>query len=52
MKCPVKRIEKSNATVKVTSDKDMINIDASIKIKNPINWIIEQLDQNNKNRKE
>ena len=52
MKCPVKRIEKSNAKVKVTSDKDMINIDANIRIKNPINWIIEQLYQNNKNRKE
>lgn len=47
MKCPVKRIEKSSANIKISNDKnDMIIIDANIKIKNPISWVIDQLGKN------
>lgn len=46
MICPVKRIEKPSANIKISNDKnDMININANIKIKNPVTWIIDQLDK-------
>lgn len=44
--CPVKRIKKPSMNVKVTNESDdMINIDANIKIKNPIIWLVDKIEK-------
>lgn len=49
--CPVRRLENPSVNFKITRGKDdLVNIDANIKIKDPVSYIIDIFNKKYKKR--